>query len=236
MASYQQSQNSILASLPSVDFESLRPHLQTVDMPRGATLIRSGEIAEKAYFPLSGVISSIVTLGNGDAVEVRMTGSDGALGAAAGAGERKSFSSAIVRIEGRSAVIALPQLELALAESAALRASLARYEAIQQAIGDQSIACIALHNVEARLARRLMRLANIFGGTQFAITQDALAEMLGIRRNSVSLAAHAMKAANIIRYSRGVLEIVDIDALHAQSCECYDTLTAYQTDCEKRSS
>jgi CRP-like cAMP-binding protein len=165
-----------------------------------------------------------------------MTGRDGALGAAMGAGERKSFSSAVVRIEGKASVVELPKFELVLAQSTRLRAVLARYEAIQQAVGDQSIACNALHNVEARLARRLMRLASIFGGTQFAITQDALAEMLGIRRNSVSLAAHALKAANIIRYSRGVLEILDIDALHAQSCECYDILTAYSTDWEKRSS
>src|SRR5664280_1842749 len=122
MASYQQSQNLILACLPSVDFELLRPHLHTIDLPRGMTLIRAGEVADRAYFPLSGVISSVVTLGDGEVIEVRMTGRDGALGAAMGAGERKSFSSAVVRIEGKASAVELPKFELALAQSAELRA------------------------------------------------------------------------------------------------------------------
>ena len=235
MTSYLQSENLLLAALPATDFELLKPHLQTIDLPRGLTLVRSGDFPKRAFFPHSGVISSIITLGDGDVVEVRITGRDGALGAVAGAGEMASFTSAVVRIEGKSSVIDLPKFELALERSAALRASLARHEAVQRAIGDQSIACNATHTVEARLARRLMHLSRTFGSTQFEVTQEVLAEMLGIRRNAVSLVAHAMKAAGIIRYSRGLVEIVDLDALRAQSCECYDTVTAYQHASEKRS-
>jgi CRP-like cAMP-binding protein len=230
MASVQQSQNLLLANLPSADFELLRPQLRTIDMPSGLTLVRAGEIAETAYFPHSGVISSIVKLTDADAIEVRMTGRDGALGAASGAGRRKWFTSAVVRIEGTASVINLTDLQSAIDQSAALRASLARCEAIQQAISDQSIACSAIHDLEARLARRLMRLCATFGDTRFKIRQEALAEMLGIRQNAVSLAAHSMKEAGIIRYSGGLVEIVDVDALHAQSCECYDIVTAYQRD------
>lgn len=232
MASFQRSQNLLLASLPPEDFELLRPYLRTVDMPRGLTLVRSGEIAKCAYFPQSGVISSILTLQDGDTVEVRMTGRDGALGATSGAAQRTWFTSAVVRIEGKSNVIDLPDLQFVIDRSAALRGALARSEAVQQALSDQSIACNSLHDVEARLARRLMRISKTFGETKFTITQEALAEMLGIRRNAVSLVAHAMKQAGIIRYSRGLVEIVDVDALHAQACECFDVVAAYQLACE----
>jgi CRP-like cAMP-binding protein len=231
----QQSQNLLLAHLPSADFELLRPCLRTIDMPRGLMLARSGEIAKNAYFPHSGVISSIITLADGDTVEVRMTGRDGALGATSGAAERRWFASAVVQIEGKSSVIDLPDLQVAIDQSAALRAALARGEAIQQAIGEQSIACCAVHDVGARLARRLMRLSNTFGETKFTVTQEALAEMLGIRRNAVSLVAHAMKEAGIIRFSRGLVEIIDVDALQARSCECYAAVTAYQHACETHS-
>jgi CRP-like cAMP-binding protein len=231
MASFQQSQNSILAELSSVDFELLRPYLRTISMPRGLTLVRSGETARTAYFPHSGVISSIVTLADGDTIEVRMTGRDGALGATPGAAERTWFASAVVRIEGTSSVIDLPDLQVAIDRSTDLRAALARSEAVQQAIAEQSIACNAAHDVGARMARRLMRLCETSGETKFVVTQEALAEMLGIRRNAVSLVAHAMTEAGIIRYHRGLVEILDVDALHDQSCECYDTVMAYQRAC-----
>jgi CRP-like cAMP-binding protein len=227
MASPPQSQNLLLAALPAADFDLLRPNLQTTDMPRGLTLVRSGETPKRAYFPHRGVIASGVTLSDGHVVEARITGRDGALGAAAGAGERASFTSAVVRNEGESSAIEYPSLQTAIGRSAALRALLARHEAFQQALADQSVACNAIHSAEARLARRLMRLRNISGHTKFAVTQEVLAEMLGIQRNAVSFVANAMNTENVIRYSRGLLEIIDFDALHRLSCECYDTVTAY---------
>jgi Mn-dependent DtxR family transcriptional regulator len=80
-----------------------------------------------------------------------------------------------------------------------------------------------------------MRLCKTYGEAKFAVTQEALAEMLGIRRNAVSLVANSMTKAGIIRYRRGLVEIADVDALRARSCECYDAVAAYQRDCEQRS-
>ena len=232
MASYRRSQNLLLAALPADDFELLRPKLQTIEMPRGRVLVRAGEIPNKAYFPLSGVIASCVTLEDGSIVEARITGREGAVGAATGAGERASFTSAVVRLEGTSSAIDYPSLEAALDRSVAFRALLGRHEALQQAMADQAVACNAAHDVEARLARRLMRLHRMSEQTKYHVTQEVLADMLGIRRNAVSLVAHTIQAANIIRYSRGQLEIVDLDALHRRSCECYDTVTAFRTAIE----
>ena len=84
-------------------------------------------------------------------------------------------------------------------------------------------------SAEQRLARRLLRLRRLSDDDKLSVTQDVLAEMLGVQRNSVSQVAHAMQARNLIRYSRGALEIVDFGALRQRSCECYDTVAAYRT-------
>jgi CRP-like cAMP-binding protein len=228
MADAQQSPNMILAALPFADFELLRPNLQTIDMPRGLVLVRSGEIPSRAYFPHSGVIASCVTLRDGSVIETRITGSKGALGAATGAGERPSFTSAVVRLDGMASTIDYRSLYAGIDQSAALRALLAMHEAFQQAMADQSIACNTVHDAEARLARRLLRLRRMSGNSRLAVTQEVLAEMLGLKRNAVSYVAHAMQEANVIRYSRGLLEIVDAEALQRLSCECYDIVTAYR--------
>lgn len=225
MASFQQSPNLILASLPSSDFDLLRQHLRTMDMPSDSTLVNSGEVPTRAFFPHSGVISSQIMLGSGEVVDVRLTGRDGALDAVAGAGERPSLTTATVRIAGKSSVIDLPNLQSAMDRSCALRTALARYDTARQAESDQSLACVSVHNAEARLARLLLRLCRIQGGTKFAFTQEVLAEMLGIRRNTVSFVAHAMQQAGIIRYVRGALEIIDPRALRLQACECSDMVT-----------
>jgi CRP-like cAMP-binding protein len=233
MASALRSPNMLLAALPFADFELLRPHLQTIDMPHGSVLVRCGEIPKKAHFPHSGVIASCVTLSDGSVIETRITGREGALGAALGAGERPSFTSAVVRLAGMSSTIDYRSLYAGIDRSAALRALLAKHEAFQQAMADQSVACNAVHDAEARLARRLMRLHKLSDDGKLAVTQEVLAEMLGLKRNAVSLEAHAMQEANIIRYSRGLLEIVDVKALHRLSCECFDAVTAYRDIVER---
>jgi CRP-like cAMP-binding protein len=229
MANSPQSQNLLLAALPVDDFELLRPNLQTVNMPIGQLLIRSGEVPKRAYFPHGGVIASCVTLSEGRVVEARIVGREGALGAAIGAGERTSFTSAVVRLAGKASTIDYRSLETAIDRSPAFRASLARYDALQLAMADQSVACNAAHNAEERLARRLLRLRRLSDDDRITTTQDVLAEMLGIQRNAVSQVAHAMQAANLIRYSRGALEILDFDGLHQRSCECYDAVKMYRT-------
>jgi CRP-like cAMP-binding protein len=222
------SQNLLLTKLPSADFDLLRPNLQTTELFLGSVLVRSGDIPKRAYFPRSGIIASCVTLSDGHVVEVRITGRDGVLGASLGAGERPSFTSAVVRLAGEASSIDYRSLQTAFDRSAALRIELARYDALQQAMADQSVACNAIHGVESRLARRLVRLHDTSGQTRFTVTQEVLAEMLGIRRNAVSLVAHAMQQADLIRYSRGVLEIVDFEGLRRLACECRHTVKAYR--------
>jgi CRP-like cAMP-binding protein len=228
MANIPQSENLILAALPPADFELLRPNLRTVDLPLGQTIITAGEIPTAAYFPHSGVIASMIRLKTCRAVEVGLTGRDGALGAVTEAEQCPSFTSAVVRLSGQSSTIDHADLKIAFDRSPALRALLAWAAAYQQAASDQSVACNAAHDLEARLARRLMRFFAMSDQAKFTATQEVLAEMLGVHRNAVSAVAHAMREANIIRYSRGLFEIVDVDRLHGLSCECYDIVSAYR--------
>jgi CRP-like cAMP-binding protein len=229
MANGHQSHNLLLAALPSADFELMRPNLQTIDLPCGLTLVESGEVPTRAYFPHSGVIASTVSLSSGRVVEVRTTGREGAVGAVTGTGQRASFTSAVVRIEGKSSVIDHPNFQMVFNRSESLRALLARHDAVQQAMADQSVACNAAHDLDARLARRLLHLCTMSGQTEFTATQEVLAEMLGVQRNAISHVAHRMREMNVISYNRGLLRIVDFDRLHRLSCECYDIVTAYRT-------
>jgi CRP-like cAMP-binding protein len=155
MTSSPQSRNLLLAALPSDDFELLRPNLRRIDLAQGTVLIRSGEVPKRAYFPISGVIASCVTLSDGRLVEARIVGREGTLGAAKGAGERASFTSAVVRLEGNVSSIDYGSLETFMDRSPAFRALLARHDAPQSAMADQSVACNAAHSAEQRLARRL---------------------------------------------------------------------------------
>jgi len=229
MANGHQSYNLILAALPAADFELIRPNLQTIELPVGLPLVESGEIPTRAYFPHSGVVASTVSLSSGRVVEVRITGREGAVGAVTGTEAHPAFASAVVRIKGAASVIDYPNFQLVYNRSSSLRTLLARQEAVQQAMADQSVACNAAHDLEARLARRLLRLCTMSGQSEFTATQEVLAEMLGVQRNAISQVAHRMREMNVISYSRGHLKIVDFDRLHRMSCECYDTVTAYRT-------
>ncbi len=228
MASTRQSENLLLAALPSADFDLLRPNLRTVDLPLGMTIMKAGEIPARAYFPHSGVVASTVILNSGRVVEVRITGREGALGVITGTARHPSFTSSVVRIQGTASAIDQVSLKTVVDSSAAFRTALAKQVAVQQAMADQSAACHAEHDLEARLARRLLRLYTMSGQLKFTATQEVLAEMLGVKRNAVSLVAHAMQEAHVIRYSRGLVEIVDVDRLHRLSCECYDSVTEYR--------
>jgi CRP-like cAMP-binding protein len=228
MNDFVHSRNLFLEKLAVQDFELLRPHLRLREMVRGATLYRAGEIPNAIYFPHGGVVSSTVALRDGGVIDVRLTGREGALGASGRASGRISFTSAIVRLDGMCSTIEHSRFRDALERSPALAAAWDHHEVLQQAMTDQAIACNAMHNVEARLARRLIGLCRTFGSTRFSVTQEVLAEMLGIRRNAVSLVAQALQKAGIITYSRGNIEIVDLAGLQSHSCECDAHLSAFE--------
>lgn len=214
-------QNQLLASLSPTDFESLSPNLRLTDLLYDSVLVEAGDQIARVYFPHGGIISLVVRLNSGIAVEAAMVGRDGAFGAGYAVSGHLSLCTATVQMEGKATSIDAAQLRAAAAQSETLLAALIRCDHIIHAQALQSAACNASHGVEARLCRWLLRARDLSGSDPLTFSQESLAQMLGTHRNTVSIVANSLQQAGLIRYSRGTIEILDLDGLLNRSCECY---------------
>ncbi|MFZ1965123.1 MAG: Crp/Fnr family transcriptional regulator [Roseiarcus sp.] len=221
--------NLLLESLSPHDGEMLRPHLRLVELTDRAVLIEAGKPIQRVYFPHSGVVSLVANFANGQSVDVAMIGCDSVCGVSAALGDRVAWGSAIVRLPGAASVLDADRLRFAANESAQFRDALLLHEEALLAQVEQSGACNAVHGLEPRLAGRLLRMRDLSGDDTLHATQELLAEMLGVQRNSVSIIAKAFQQAKLIRYRRGAIEIVNLEGLKASACECYRAVeTHYQ--------
>jgi CRP-like cAMP-binding protein len=221
MDSAAQSSNVVLASLSADDFEAIRPYLRTVELSPERPLIRLGEAITQVYLPHSGVVSFIVELAAGERVEVAMVGRDSIVGASAALGILVGVTEAVVLLPGTASVIDVDRFRAAVERSEALRTTLVRHGQALFVQAQQTAGCNASHSVEARLARWLLRVRDLSGSNHFTLTQELMAQMIGARRNSVSIVANTLQQARYIRYSRGHVEILDLDGLTGLACECY---------------
>jgi CRP-like cAMP-binding protein len=155
-----------------------------------------------------------------------MIGRDGLVGGAYALGTRASLFKAIVQIQGRASVVDAARLVDAAEKSATLRAMMFRHEQIILVQAQQSAACNATHMVEARLSRWLLRCRDLQASDDLNLTQEFLGQMLGVRRTSVSVVAHTLQQAGLIRYARGHIRILDLAGLQAAACECYESVKA----------
>jgi CRP-like cAMP-binding protein len=227
LVSTPRSPNGFLSSLAADDFELIRPHLRTVDLVQESTLAVVGEALPRACFPHRGLISLVTNLSKGERVQVGMIGRDSVYGAYAALGDPIALNSAVVQVGGVASVVDVERIHAAADRSATLRALLVRHELALYAQVQQTAACNAAHPVEARLARCLLQTHDLSDGGKLTLTQESLAQMIGARRNSVSLAASTLQQANFIHYSRGHIEIVDLDGLRKMACECYASVKAH---------
>ncbi|MBR0898821.1 Crp/Fnr family transcriptional regulator [Bradyrhizobium tropiciagri] len=220
------SPNGFLSSLSANDFELMRPHLRTIELAADSVLVEADELLQLTYMPHKGVISLVVKLGRGERVQVAMVGRDSIYGAFAGLGEAPTLSSAVALVPGVTSTIEVKALRAAAALSPTLRAMLIRHGLAVYAQIQQTAGCNAVHTVESRLARCLLQTRDLSGSNKIVLTQEAMAQMIGARRNSVSLVAHTLQQANFIHYSRGHIEITNADGLSRTACECYATVKA----------
>ena len=219
--------NYLLASLPAADFELLRPHLKTEEMAGETVLFEAGDTVDRVYFPHTAIVSLVVNLSTGEMIEAAMVGRDGVVnGLAALGGQPISLARAIVQMAGASSVIDLDELRRIVGKSSALKQILLQHEQFILAQSQQSAACNAAHSVEARLSRWLLRAHDLNGSHTQQFTQEFLAEMLGVRRTSVSIVASLLQQAGLIKYRRGHIEITNMEALQDASCECHETVRA----------
>jgi CRP-like cAMP-binding protein len=220
------SPNGFLSALAADDYELIRPHLRTVDLAQEFGLIEVDETLKRAYLPHRGVISLVVKLARGENVQVAMIGRDSILGALSALGDPTALNTAVVLVPGLASTLDLDRLRDAADESATFRAALVRHGLAVYAQVQQTAGCNAAHTVEARLARCLLHTRDLSGSDKLVLTQESMAQMIGARRNSVSLVANTLQQAKFIHYSRGHIEITNLDGLSKTACECYATVKA----------
>ena len=218
--------NGFLSALSADDYELIRAHMRTVDLPHDAVLIETGETLRRAYFPHRGVISLVVKLAKGEHVQVAMIGRDSLLGALSTMGDAGALNTAVVLVPGAASVMDLDRLRVAAEQSPTLRTLLIRHGLAVYAQVQQTAGCNAAHPVESRLSRCLLHTHDLSGDYRLLLTQEAMAQMIGARRNSVSLVANTLQQANFIHYSRGHIQILNLDGLRQTACECYATVKA----------
>ena len=218
--------NRILASLPPASLAAIKPYLNIVELKHTAVLVQALGSVEHVYFPHSGVISLVVELQEGDMIETAMVGNDGAQGASSALDGKLSLHKAIIQVPGVASVVKADKARQIALTDDAFRSLLIRHEQVLFASAQQAAACNASHLVEARLCRWMLRMRDLVGD-DLPLTQEFLAQMLGVRRSSVSLVAATLQSAGLIKYRRGRMQILDVDGLREASCECYETVKSH---------
>lgn len=203
------------------DVGALRPHLREVYVSRGQILIPENTQVAQVYFPSTAVLSSVIVLQDGRQCEVSTLGTEGIGGGLPCLTGETSNERLFVQIAG--GLITLPTETLraqALASPALLNLLLQRLQASQVEAG-QGVACNALHEAPARLARWLLMTMDRIGAPEFPLTQTYLAVMVGVQRTTISGVANRLKQKGLISYSRGQMTILDPAGLETEACECY---------------
>lgn len=226
MAPASRPPNGFLASLSEDDFELVRPNLKTADLTQDLVLVEVDEVLKRAYLPHRGVISLIVKLARGEHVHIAMVGRDSIFGSFSALGDPTALNGAVVLVPGVASTLDIDRLHAAADQSASLRNELMRHGLAVYAQIQQTAGCNAAHTVESRLARCLLQMRDLSGSNKLILTQEAIAQMIGARRNSVSLVASTLQQANYIHYSRGHIEITNLEGLAKTSCECYAQVKA----------
>ncbi|RAK56821.1 Crp/Fnr family transcriptional regulator [Phenylobacterium deserti] len=217
-------QNRLLVSLPVDDYALIAAHLVQVDLERGRLLYDPGDRIDTIYFPHDGVISLMTLMESGAAIESATIGPEGALGLSAAAAPRQSLVRAIVQTPVRASRISVAQLHEAWEKSPRIRDLVDRHAEALFGHAIQSVACNALHSVEARFCRWLLTCHDRISSDTIALTQEFLADMLGVQRTTVTAVARALQDKGVISYRRGVVDIIDRPGLEALTCECYGTI------------
>jgi CRP-like cAMP-binding protein len=224
MAQSPHSPNRLLASLPASAFATVQPHLKLVELKLSDVLAEAGSAIKRVYFPHSGVISLVVELAVGQMIETAMVGRDGVLNGASALDGKVSFNKGIVQLAGVASVMEVDKLRGVADENKAFRSLLIRHDQVLFAQSQQSAACNASHSVEARMCRWLLRMRDLADSDDLTLTQEFLAQMMGVRRPSVSLVANILQKAGFIKYRRGNIRILDVAGLQEAACECYGTV------------
>jgi CRP-like cAMP-binding protein len=220
-------QNQFLRALSPALFDKLKPRLRTSEHAAGEVLFRAGDTIANVYFWQAGAVSLVLELAGGEMIESAMIGRESIVGGGAALDASDAIHKAIVQVAGGSSALDAGTARQIARESEEFRTAIVRHEKVVTAQAQQSAACNAAHNLEERLARWLLRVRDATGSDSFVLTQEFIAEMLGVRRTSVSIVANQLQQAGLISYRRGHITIKNLAALQDAACECYGTVKAH---------
>jgi len=213
--------NHLLAELPDTVLHCLKANLQPVPLRSGQWLFRAHDPLTDVYFPESGVVSMVVHLRRGEALDVGIVGNDGVVGIPTGSRTDAMACDGVVQIDGVAQRIDADLVRRQMALHEPLDALLSSFAHLMLSRSMQSAACIAFHSAKERCARWLLMTQDLVGSDELPLTHDRLARMLGVRRVSVTLVLGTLVAAGLVGRSRGRLVIRNRSGLERASCECY---------------
>ena len=216
-----ESTNRILNALPAALRATLMAHLQHVGLPVGTVLTSPGQTPSFAHFMTSGMASVVTFMSNGVGAEVGVIGSEGLVEAISLLGPATAPTTAFIQSEGTALRMPFAELQQLFQTTGPLSQRILECVQGQGFVLSQLAACHGLHEIDERLARWLLMVRDRLGSDRFDLTQEFLAEMLGARRTSVTLAAGVLQRSGLIKYSRGHIHVIDGEGLETAACECY---------------
>jgi CRP-like cAMP-binding protein len=218
--------NLLLARLDEATMSALTPHLTATNLEQGRVLSETHSTIDKVYFPHNGIVSCVVELVGGGAIETGMIGRDGQFGAGPALDHKVSLNLVVVQVAGDASVVEGARFRQVAEEHPTLRKISLAYEQFMTAQVQQTAACNAVHKVPARICKWLLRMHKLTGD-ELPLTQEFLAQMMGVRRTSVTQVAVDLQRAGMITYHRGRVRITDIEMVRRTACECDDAVNAH---------
>lgn len=218
--------NKFLTLLSASDLALFQANLRVVKLQQGRVLAEPHQDIKNIYFPHSGIVSYVVGMSDGNMIETAMVGLDGVVGAVQALDEKVSPNKIVVQVPGHAAVVDVDIMRKAIDASPSLRVMLAKHEQYFIAQVQQSVGCAASHTVEPRMCGWLMRMHDLVG-PDLPLTHEIMAQMIGVRRTSVSLAAGRLQDRGLIRYRRGRIYLADLEKLGDAACECHQALNTH---------
>jgi CRP-like cAMP-binding protein len=218
--------NAILDGLPDGLRESLIARMQEISLPVGTEILKPGQEPQFAHFMTSGITSVVTFMSDGGGAEVGLIGREGVVEGINLLGSARSPTTAFVQVAGSALRIRFDELQKEAFKSEPLLRGVLGFVQTHAFTLSQLAACTGLHEIEERLARWLLMVGDRLESERFNLTQEFLAEMLGTRRTSVTLAAGSLQRSGLIEYKRGHIHILDRNKLQSAACECYPIVRA----------
>jgi CRP-like cAMP-binding protein len=213
--------NHLLAALPPADWKRWEPLLERVDLPLGKVLYESGSTMSHVYFPTTAIVSLLYVMEDGASAEIAVVGNEGLVGIALFMGGQSTPSRAVVQSAGSCYRMRAATVKEEFDRSSAVLHLLLRYTQALITQMAQTAVCNRHHSLDQQLCRWLLLSLDRLKGMELVMTQELIANMLGVRREGVTEAALSLQAAGLIRYARGRISVLDRAGLEQRTCECY---------------